>query len=676
MTKLISIGPISAPSSQPAITQPAVNEASLRQRNVSTTSFGSASIVFEKLGVQDNPFGFTPNPRYLYLSRSHAEARASLIVGLECGMGFQALIAPPGMGKTTILFDVLEHFKRMAHTAFLFQLQGDARDFLRYLALELGSELHDSDVVQVQDAINRLLIQERRRGRRTIVVIDEAQTLSTSVLEAVRLLSNFETPFEKLLQIVLAGQPQLAKKLAAPELAQLQQRILIVKTLQPLDMDETNSYIEHRLKIAGYHGQPLFTPAALKRIWEVSHGVPREINTICFNALLLLTAVGRERVDPDILQEVIGDLQPLETTGDVARPNPDAGKHVAEAADKEHVSTASAGMEKRHAAGSNSYIRFYHFKRAPFDASPDTACLCFTSTHSAALANLYSGLLRQERVMRLTGEPGTGKTLLSACLVEMLKSAGISAEYLPGQYLRPGDILKSNSPSQSQRDELQTAQRPDLDDPPDQGVLFIDEAHELSLNTWREIQLLATLPVQDAKLQIVVMGTPQVEQSLMLGEFRELRSRIEVDCRLQAFDQAETGKYITSRIELALDGPQSSPVFSDQGVAAVNCYAQGIPRLINLICDRALIRGHALRERQISGAIVHDVAKQCPNQVELHERVPRSNEGDASEPLKAARVLLEFHAELQGLRPEGGRRRCNGGNRPRDYICKPWKARD
>jgi general secretion pathway protein A len=321
-------------------------------------------------------------------------------------------------------------------------------------------------------------------------------------------------------------------------------------------------------------------------------------------------------------------------------------------------------MEKRHAAGSNSYIRFYHFKRAPFDASPDPACLCFTSTHSAALASLYSGLLRQERVMRLTGEPGTGKTLLSACLAEMLKSAGIPAKYVPGQYLRPGDILKSNSPLQSQGDKLQIAHRPDLEHPPDNGVLFIDEAHELSLNTWREIQLLATLPVQEAKLQIVVMGPPQVEQGLMLREFRDLRSRIEVDCRLQAFDQAETGKYITSRIELALEGPQSSPVFSDQGVAAVNCYAHGIPRLINLICDRALIRGHALRQRQISGAIVHHVAKQCPNEVRVQERVPRSNEGDASEPLKAARVLLEFHAELQRLRRDGGRRRCNGNKQP------------
>src|SRR5215831_17979236 len=155
--------------------------------------------LFEQLGIAENPFGVTPNPRYFYQTKSHAEARASLIIGLECGLGFQALIAPPGMGKTTILFDVLERFNKSARTAFLFQLQGgDSKDFLRCLTLELENADAPSDMVQVQDAINRLLINERRRGRRTILIIDEAQCLSTSVLETVRLLSNFETPTEKL----------------------------------------------------------------------------------------------------------------------------------------------------------------------------------------------------------------------------------------------------------------------------------------------------------------------------------------------------------------------------------------------------------------------------------------------------------------------------------------------
>src|SRR6266568_4493658 len=208
-------------------------------------------LLFERHGVRENPFGVTPDPHYLYPSRTHAEAKSSLIVGIECGIGFQALIAPPGMGKTTILFDVLERFDNVARTAFLFQIQGDSCDFLRYLLSELGGEGHTSDLLHIQDAINQLLIKERRTGRRTIVIIDEAQSLDTSVLETVRLLSNFETPTEKLLHIVLAGQPQLAQQLGRPELTQLHQRISILRTLTPFDLEDTKNYVEHRLKIAG-----------------------------------------------------------------------------------------------------------------------------------------------------------------------------------------------------------------------------------------------------------------------------------------------------------------------------------------------------------------------------------------------------------------------------------------
>lgn len=265
-------------------------------------------LFYERYGIPENPFGMTPNSRYLYQSRTHSEARATLIVGIECGVGFQALVAPPGMGKTTILFSLLEQFNSVARTAFLFQIQGDSRDFLRCLISELGGEAPDSDLVHMQDAINRMLINEHRAGRQTIVIIDEAQGLDASVLETLRLLSNFETPTEKMLQIVLAGQPQLAQRLATPQQAQLYQRISIRTTLIPFDLEDTRNYIEHRLKIAGYQGPPLFTAAAVRSILERSGGVPREINTLCFNALLLATAVKQKQVDSEILHEVVADL--------------------------------------------------------------------------------------------------------------------------------------------------------------------------------------------------------------------------------------------------------------------------------------------------------------------------------------------------------------------------------
>jgi type II secretory pathway predicted ATPase ExeA len=264
-------------------------------------------LFYERFGISENPFGVTPNGRYLYQSKTHSEARSSLIIGIECGLGFQALIAPPGMGKTTILFSVLERFNKVALTAFLFQIHGTSCDFLRYLISELGGEAHHSDQVRMQDTINQLLIRERRAGRQTIIVIDEAQVLDTSVLETIRLLSNFETSTEKLLHIILAGQPQLAHKLADPEMAQLQQRISILTTLVPFGVEDTGRYIAHRLMIAGYKG-PLFTSAAVTRIWQRSGGVPREINTLCFNALLLAGATEQKQIDAGILDEVVNDL--------------------------------------------------------------------------------------------------------------------------------------------------------------------------------------------------------------------------------------------------------------------------------------------------------------------------------------------------------------------------------
>ena len=265
-------------------------------------------LLYEGYGILENPFGMTPDPHYLYQSRTHTEARSSLVVGIECGVGFQALIAPPGMGKTTILFNIIEQFHQVARTAFLFQIQGDSRDFLRYLISELGGEAQGSDLVCMQGTINQLLIRERQAGRPTIVIIDEAQSLAPSVLETVRLLSNFETPTEKLVHIILAGQPQLAHRLASSEVAQLSQRISILTTLVPLDLEDTTRYIEHRLKIAGYRGQPLFTSGALNLIWKRSGGIPREINKLCFNALLLARAVKHTLVDSHILREVVTDL--------------------------------------------------------------------------------------------------------------------------------------------------------------------------------------------------------------------------------------------------------------------------------------------------------------------------------------------------------------------------------
>jgi len=259
-------------------------------------------------GLREQPFGVTPDPRFLYLSAAHREALASLYYGIEAGRGFLGLIAKPGMGKTTILFHLLEKFRNSARTAFIFQTQCNSREFMRFLLAELGYENDGQDFVRMHEEFNRRLLEEAQAGNRLIVVIDEAQNLEPAVLETVRLLSDFETPQTKLMHIILAGQPELADKLARPSLAQLRQRVSIVHGLEPLPAWEVQSYIEHRLHIAGYEGAPLFSPEAYASIAAFTHGIPRNVNNFCFNALSLACALREKVVNQDIVREVIADL--------------------------------------------------------------------------------------------------------------------------------------------------------------------------------------------------------------------------------------------------------------------------------------------------------------------------------------------------------------------------------
>ena len=252
--------------------------------------------------LREQPFSDTPDPRFTYLSRTHREALASLFYGLETGRGFLALIAEPGMGKTTLLFHVLELLRRSARTAFLFQTQCDSRELLRYLLADIGIDSQEKDLAWMHEQLKQALIDTASAGKRFVVFIDEAQNLGESVLETIRLLSDFETPHSKLMQIVLAGQPQLADTLARPALAQLRQRISILSRLHPFTPAEVDAYMNHRLKVAGDESGHLFTPEARAMIAAKSKGVPRNINNLCFNSLSLGYSLGKKEIDCSLMR--------------------------------------------------------------------------------------------------------------------------------------------------------------------------------------------------------------------------------------------------------------------------------------------------------------------------------------------------------------------------------------
>lgn len=258
--------------------------------------------------LREQPFGVTPDPRYLYFSPGHREALASLFYGIETGRGFLSLIAEPGMGKTTLLFQLLQRWKGYVHSAFLFQTQCNSRELIRYLMDDLGLKSDGEDIVRMHSELNDFLFRETKAGRRVVVCIDEAQNLSDEVLETVRLLSDFEAPDKKLLQIILAGQPELSGRLSRPGLAQLRQRIAIPARLDALPASEIVRYVQHRLHVAGHEGSHLFTPGALELIAERSRGIPRLINNICFNALSLGCATEKGQIDAAVVREAARDL--------------------------------------------------------------------------------------------------------------------------------------------------------------------------------------------------------------------------------------------------------------------------------------------------------------------------------------------------------------------------------
>jgi len=309
-------------------------------------------MLLEYYNLLEQPFGVTPDTRFLYLNHMYCEALASLWYGVEERRGFIALIAHPGMGKTTLLFQLLQRLRRTsARTVFLFQTCCSADDLIRYLLLDLGI-WPSSDAVSMRYQLNEALIREARAGRQVVFVIDEAQNLSAATLESVRLLSDFETSQGKLLQIVLAGQPQLANTLMKPEMLQLTQRLSMTNFLDPLDAEEVGRYVRHRLGVAGYQGKPLFTPDALQLVAEESQGIPRNVNNICFGAMSMAFGLQQKRIDREIVESVAAD-QNLRSLGRrvVSLEHQRPGSQRRELPETSARMAQTAGMQRRSILG-------------------------------------------------------------------------------------------------------------------------------------------------------------------------------------------------------------------------------------------------------------------------------------------------------------------------------------
>lgn len=246
----------------------------------------SPAMYEEFYGLTAPPFSITPDPRYLFLSHRHREAFEHMLFGITQRKGFIQITGDVGAGKSTLCRAVLEQLGRAYATALILNPVMTGIQLLRAILHEYGLDDRGNDRVRLMQRLNEFLLERVREGHDVVLFVDEAQDLSDELLEEVRLLSNLETDDRKLLQIVLIGQTELRKRLRRPELRQLRQRITVRYHLGPIDREETEAYIFHRLTVAGSNGRPTFSSAAFRAIHRNSRGVPRLINAICDKALL------------------------------------------------------------------------------------------------------------------------------------------------------------------------------------------------------------------------------------------------------------------------------------------------------------------------------------------------------------------------------------------------------
>jgi general secretion pathway protein A len=263
----------------------------------------------EFFGLRANPFNVNPDPRYLFLTRHTEEALACLTYGIQSRKGFVLLTGEVGTGKTTLINKLLEWLRlQQVATAFIFNSRMNVPQFLDYMMADFAIPCDSKSKSQILQRLYNWLLDRYRAGETAVLIVDEAQNLTDEVLEEIRMLTNLETFTEKLLQIVLVGQPELETKLKQPQLRQLRQRLTLRAKTHPLTLEETKAYVQQRLRIAGSDGRQIFEGDALNAIHKYSNGIPRVVNLLCEHCLVSAFVDQKATIQESIVDAVARDF--------------------------------------------------------------------------------------------------------------------------------------------------------------------------------------------------------------------------------------------------------------------------------------------------------------------------------------------------------------------------------
>ena len=294
-------------------------------------------------GLSENPFNVNPDPRYLYVTEHIQEALACLHYGIDNRKGFILLTGEVGTGKTTLLNKLLESLRQKGiASAFIFNPRLNTIQFFDFMLADFGLPTEPRVKSQMLMRLNTWLVERYQAGGTTVLIVDEAQNLSLELLEEIRLLTNLETSSEKLLQIVLAGQPEFEQKLSQPQVRQLRQRITLRGKTFPLSAEELPLYLAERLRIAGWDGRAIFSPQAIETIHRYSCGIPRVANLLCEHALISGYAGHQRIIGPELIMELVKEFE-LDIIGPVATPSRASARDVT----AREQSAAEAGLLMR-----------------------------------------------------------------------------------------------------------------------------------------------------------------------------------------------------------------------------------------------------------------------------------------------------------------------------------------
>jgi type II secretory pathway predicted ATPase ExeA len=347
----------------------------------------------EHFGLNQQPFRLTPDPEFLYWSMQHARAKAYMESTIWLADGFVIITGDIGSGKTTLLQSFLEELEDDVVCAVISQTQLSATQFLQAVLTEFGFKPFNKRKVELLDILNSFLVEQYANGKKVVLIVDEAQNLSTKVLEEIRLLSGIETHKEKVLRIILAGQPELKEALDAPNMKQLLQRVRLRFHLGPLSLDDIRQYIAHRMAVAGRADNTVFGEDCFQVIYDYSGGIPRLVNTLCDSALLIAFANDKQALDADDIMAAVEELGWKEfesDTGRFTRLDNYAARHAA----AQHVTQIEILSE-----GESISMQSFGPGRVIIGRSPDNE-ICikskFVSRHHAQLVSDEDGCVIED----------------------------------------------------------------------------------------------------------------------------------------------------------------------------------------------------------------------------------------------------------------------------------------